>query len=244
MERVVSVILAGCLMAAAPAAAKVVTIDFDELGFDDDVYCGKRDNVNYCDDNKYLYSHIGDYLLLSDYDFSADTDITADPGTYFTPISFEVSAFSQVWRLYCPECVDDSVADEAVYVREDEFEVYDYDYMTITGFRDGARVASQSLDPTSLSMVTLDAGFADIDRLNLALNGAYFESYALEEDGYLYTCILNMYSYCNEATVDNLVVDTAAPLAPVPAGGSGLALAGALAMLGGSARRRRARPAA
>ena len=179
------------LLVAPPAAAKVVTIDFDEFGNLDEVYCGERANVNYCDVNKYLYGHVGDYLLLSDYDWSASTTLTADPGTVFTPLRFAVrNAFSAVWRLRCPDCTDPY---KAAYSRANEFEIYDYDYLLIEGYRDDRRVASQSLDPGGGTTVTLGTGFEDIDRLDLSLRGAYFEYAALEEDGYVYTCLLNEY---------------------------------------------------
>ena len=229
---------------ASPAAAKVVTIDFDELGNPDDVFCGQRANVSYCDDNKYLYGHIGDYLLLSDYDWSASTSITADPGTVFTPLRFDVrNAFSAVWRLPCPDCAEPFDAYEVVETRADEFEIYDYDYLLIEGFRGDRRVASQSLDPGGSATVTLGTGFEDIDRLDLSLRGAYFEDAALEDDGYVYTCLLNPYSYCNSADIDDLVIETNAPIAPIPLGGAGVMLAGGLPLLGAVAMRRRARRA-
>ena len=232
------------ILAAPPATAKVVTIDFDELGNFDEVYCGQRANVSYCDPNKYLYGHVGDYLLLSDYDWSASNSIIADPGTVFTPLRFEVrNAFSAVWRLYCPECTGSYDPYDAVYSRADEFEIYDYDYLLIEGFRDDRRVASQSLDPGGSATVTLGTGFEDIDRLDLSLRGAYFEDAALEDDGYVYTCLLNEYAYCNSADIDDLVIETDAPLAPIPLGGAGVMLAGGLLPLGAVAMRRRARRA-
>lgn len=106
MERFLALAFGMGIALATPAAAKVVVADFDELGNVDEVYCGSVENVNYCDVNKYDYSHLAPNLFISDYDWWDETSITADPGTFFTPIGFEFDGWSQVWRRACPECAD------------------------------------------------------------------------------------------------------------------------------------------
>lgn len=233
-------VLGACLaLLACPAAAEPVVIDFDELGNFDEVYCGSVGNVNYCDVNKYLYGHVGSYLFLSDYDFFATTEITADPGTYFTPVGFEVDGDSTVWRAPCPECAElteAEVFDLVWYGAPGElgaFEVYEYEFFAVEGYRDGALVARSTIGEEGFGSVELGTDFAAIDRLRFDLLGAYFEDARYEEDGYLYICLLNEYYYCNEAWIDDLVVRTNVAPAPIPLGASGTALAGGLALLAG-----------
>ena len=245
------------LVAALPAWAGVVEIDFDELGLYDETYCGKAANVNYCDVNKYVYSHVAPFLFISDYDWSDETTLTADPGTVFTPIGFEFSGFSRLWRASCPECA--GIEDErelsnyvwdTAYQAEDRFEIHDYDFLAVEGYRGGALVARAELGSEDEGVVALDESFTGIDALRFDLLGGYFESAGYEDDGYIYTCLLNMYSDCNSASIDNLVVRAPDPgpvPAPVPLMSGGWALAtglGALAAARARTTRRRRMAAA
>lgn len=235
------------IVMTTPAAAKVVVADFDELGFDDDVYCGSVGNVNYCDVNKYDYGHIAPYLFISDYDWQDETSVTADPGTYFTPLGFEFSGGSALWRLACPGCARLSQAEADAFGYSvlanapAAFDIYEYDFFAVEGYRDGALVARTTFGEKDQGTVNLDDGFAAIDRLRFDLLGGYFESLGYEEDGYIYTCLLNVYGDCNSATIDNLVVRTDAVPAPIPLGASGTALAGGLVLMAACGRRRRGR---
>lgn len=244
MTRFLALSLGASLALATPAAAKVVVADFDELGNLDEVYCGKVENVSYCDVNKYAYGHYGPYLFLSDYDWIDATTLTADPGTYFTPLGFAFRGWSTVWRRPCPECAGltepgalDAYLWDLIAFNEGEFAPYDHDFLAVEGYRGGRLVAATRLGGEGDGAVSLDRRFAGIDRLRFDLLGAYFESVAYEEDGYVYTCWFNENRWCNEAVIDDLAfradVEAPAPI-PLPA-----ALPLLLAGLGGLALLRR-----
>ncbi len=223
------------VFAGLPVTAKTVTFDFSETGQPDNVFCAKKANVSYCDDNKYQYEWLADYILISDYDFFSRIEFTADPGTYFTPLDLDVlSASSRVWRAPCPGCRDADIDEEALYrgTSAYDLEVYDYPYLNLLGYRDGELVADAKLDPTGLDHLKIPDQFQDIDLFRLDLLGAYFERAAVEDDGYLYTCLPNENFYCNEMTFDNLRIATGkASPAPVPLPLPALALGSALGLL-------------
>lgn len=238
--------------AAVPALAATVTIDFDELADPNQPSTGRVGNVGYTDQNRFLYGHLASYLLLGDDGFTATTDFTADPGSYFTPLSVDLTAFSNLVRAPCPGCTPDELLalQDTCSVFGDctGFQPYDaYDYLVLTGFRDGSVVATQGLGAALAGYAGtfgLSSAFAGISALRVMVT--YRPPGGFPDAGnWAYACGTAFFSGCVGGSVDNLRVATYQPPGgpapvPLPAGWVGLASAvGAAALLA----RRKARAA-
>ncbi|MFV0474418.1 MAG: VPLPA-CTERM sorting domain-containing protein [Pikeienuella sp.] len=261
---VVTLFMAPGLMSPHVALAERLTIDFDhyQANAGQPEYCGKVGNVGYCDRTKYMYGNTSPDVLLGDNDWNRAFDFTADAGTYFGARQLDLSGTSNVMRTAagCDEldssgidCSDQGV-DSSIFARFYErnpsrFEAVESDVITITGYRDGAEVASQSLRSQASAGASntvfggvglaLGAGFSAIDRLVIDIDPGYSNTriYPLR-DGYFHGCAGSAIGYvsmvCNFAQLDNLEIDSdvGAP-SPVPLPASAWLLGGALGGLGG-----------
>lgn len=205
-------------------AASAALIDFSETGQRDDVRCASEANVSYCDENKFQYGWYASFILISDYDFSGDLDLRADPGTYFTPISIDLDGDSYLTRSFCDAFCrqyDPEIGGAFDYAWEnlDRFTPYDTPWLSVQAFRDETLVVDRVIDPTQVSGLTFGEEFQDISRLRFDLALSYFEDARLEDDGYVYTCLNNRYYYCFDAGLDNFVFTSSVPaMIPLPAG--------------------------
>ncbi|MFV0474419.1 MAG: VPLPA-CTERM sorting domain-containing protein [Pikeienuella sp.] len=237
------------------AEARPVTISFDHYRdgiayrVNDLDRCGKVDNVGYCDDGKYLYDNVSPDILIGDHDWAAEIVFEADPKTYFTPRRFDVlSAFSNVHRvssdcsLFAGSCTDQEVDAEAfmdLYQRDSSlFEPIDYDFASITGYRDGVEIASTSLGPKDGDVFEFGPEFSALDRLVIGVDPAYGNTAVYSRTGgYFYGCTGgggSISPVCNEMRLDNLAIESrVASPSPVPLPASVWLLGGALGGLGG-----------
>lgn len=215
----------------APAQAAVITMKFNEVvenvayGMWD--YCGSDGNVSYCDYTKGEYGNFGRDVLLGDDGFLQDISFTADPGTYFTPLRFDVlSARSNLFRAK-GDCAEITGDDDACYGGEMEaeafaaaleenpsaFEAANDAFLTLIGSRDGETVASMRVDPSKNPAISFGAGFNAIDTLQFKLNSSnsFASSLSQDSDGFFYGCA-GLASFgapsCNELRFDNLMVNT------------------------------------
>ncbi|WP_210527385.1 hypothetical protein [Rubellimicrobium arenae] len=237
-------LLAAMLLGPGLAQAATVTINFDDLLDPDSFGYGQVGNIAYQDRNWGLYGLIRPYLTLDNWDFVPETTFTADPGTYFTPLAFELSASRSVVRAPCPACTSDEVealVTAAARGQDVGFEPFAYNHVRITGYRDGALVAQAlfGADTPSFSGVyEVSSDFAGISSLNILLLGEEFEFPALREDGFVYACGYELFesSSCIDGRIDNFQAIPDAPrgddVAPVPLP-AGLPLYGGVLILGG-----------
>lgn len=229
-------LLAGMAMAMIGGAASATTVS---LGFEDSADCSfdheaRAGNVTWSDSNKCMYDDVQPDIGLGDDGWSSAIWFTADAGTRFTPLAFDVlDSWLSLERAEDRPGFDPEQAN---------WQSYAFDYMALTGYRDGAVVASSRITPVAGSSVALDASFALIDRFSIKLLGGYWGHYdpVLEEDGYWYRCS-NEVGRCHFARIDNLVADIVAPV-PLPAT-AGLLGFGVLTLAGLTVARRAARRA-
>lgn len=219
-----------CLAGGASAATTIV--GFEQSGGNCGVYVENRvGNITWDDINKCRYTDTEPDITLGDDGWSSSVHFMADPGTTFTPLAFDIiSAWLSLERA----------EDRAGFGYEDAvWQPYTFDYLSMTGYRNGAVVASSQVMPVSGSPVSLDASFTSIDSFTVALLGGYWNGGSgegtLEEDGYWYRCA-GPSGQCHAARIDNLVVDVVAPV-PLPA--SGVLLAFGLIGLAAAYRLRR-----
>lgn len=242
--------------------AETINIDFSEIvdryneGVIDD--CVTNGNVSYCDPSRFLYDEFTKKnAVIGDYDWSPNFLFVADEGTYFTPSQFDVVSArlnlfqtSKTCEAFTSDpfgCVGgdlDSASFAAALVDDpDSFEAIDYDFLTVTGSRDGKEVASTRLDPRGRDIVALGPDFAGIDMLELVLDTSYSYATTLTRTNGLYIGCAGPEAYgapsCNELRFDNLVVDTfVGSITSVPLPAAGWLLAGALGALGAVGARR------
>lgn len=248
------------LMGAGEVGAATVTIDFNEFADPDyEGQTGSVGNVNYEDYNRYLYGiNAQGFLVLGDDGFSNSTVFTADPGTYFTPVSLEVGAINNLVRAPCPgcspgeiqaladACIDYSAGDPGC---EGFAPFDDFDYLMVNGYVDGVLVAEQALGsglPGYSGALSFGSEFAGLSSLTVEVLSTP-RGGPPDTDSYAYACGYIFFQGCVSGAVDDFTVALDQPkggVAPVPVAASLPLLGGALAALGLAARRRRLRPQA
>lgn len=236
----------------APAKAAVVTMTFDEVienvayGLWD--FCGADGNVGYCDPTKGEHGDFGRDVLLGDGGLKREIRFRADPDTYFTPLRLDIlNAISSLRRTAadCGPSGEEGPCGGAMSflsAYQDDpsrFEPVAHEFLTLTGYRNGAEVAALSLQPQSGGVVSFGAEFTALDELVVGVDMARA---ALRTDGYVHGCVgpadLSGLS-CARLRFDNLEMQTfaaapsslAAAPAPVPAPSAGWLLGGALVAL-------------
>lgn len=240
------------LATAQIATAETVTIDFNhyaERGAAD--ICGQVANVSYCDKGKFLYDNTSPDILIGDYDWAPGVKFKADPGSFFTPLRFDVlSAYSSVSRapadcgLFNADCDENGVSFEGfLELRETNpglLEPVETDYLTLTGLRFGEKVASVSLRPEKGQIVEFGSEFANLDELMISVDAAYSNASVYPRIGdYFYGCAGwqgTISLVCNELRFDNLTIDTFMPemsVTPAPLPASIWLLGGALGGVAG-----------
>jgi hypothetical protein len=221
--------------AAHPVAGWAATIDFSATGQDDDVTCASVANVSYCDNNKFLYGWVADYILLSEYDYYTYQSFTAAPGTTFTPQSIDILSASQsLVRAFCDLDCQSMTPDEFASTYPDRFSLISSLFLNVTGMKNGQTIANTQVDPTGLAALTFGSAFAGIDMLTIALAMPYpvpYDMFDLASDGYVYGCQNG--PPCYVVTLDNFTFTPGdVQPAPVPLPATGVALIGALGAMG------------
>lgn len=206
------------------ATAKTVMIDFDHFGDPSTPdMCGQVENVRYCDPGKFLYNNFDPDVVIGDNDWAPGISFKADPGSFFTPISFDViSAFTTVSRapadcgLFKAPCDENGVSvegfSELMANNPSLLEPVKTDFVTLTGLRGGEKVASMSLQPEKGDVVSFGAEFSALDELSISIDAAYSNLSVYPRNGdYFYGCAGwpgPMSLVCNEMRFDNLAIDT------------------------------------
>jgi len=232
----------GLMMSVGSADAATVTLDFDELADPNNPSSATVGNVTYSDQNRYLYGNVSPFLVLGDDGFTASTNFVADPGTYFTPVSVDLTGYVNLLQAPCPGCTASEIQDlqDACSIFSDcsAFQPYtNFGFLNLYGYRNGQLVATQSLGAGAgsysgtFSFSNLFAGIS-----SLAIGLTYLPPGGFPQpDSYAYACGSMFFSGCLGGTVDNLTVMTFQPpggsaAVPLPATGIGLLVGlGALA---------------
>lgn len=234
----------GLVISAGIARAATVTLDFNELTDPNNPSSATIGNVTYNDQNRYLYGNLSPFLVLGDDGFTASTSFVANQGTYFTPVSVDLSGYVNLLRAPCPGCTPSEIQDLqdicSIFGDCSAFQPYtSFGFLNLYGYRNGQLVASQSLGAGTGSYsgtFTFSSLFAGISSLGIGLN--YLPPGGFPNpDSFAYACGSMFFSGCLGGSVDNLTVMTFQPpggsaAVPLPAAGAGLALGlGALAAL-------------
>lgn len=232
---------------AGTSGAATVTLDFDELADPAAPSSATVGNISYADQNHLLYGNLSPFLLLGDDGFSAFTTFTALPGTYFTPVSVDLTGFVNLLRAPCPGCSPEELLalqdDCSVFGNCAGFAAFDaFDFLILRGFRDGVLAASQGLGAGFGSVsggFDFPAAFAGISSLTIGLTylppGGFPDA-----DRYAYACGTMFFSGCLGGSVDNLTVRLNQPPGPAPVplpAAAGVLAAGLAALVAARGRR-------
>tara|TARA_R110002020_G_scaffold36925_1_gene111425 strand:- start:254 stop:1027 length:774 start_codon:yes stop_codon:yes gene_type:complete len=215
-------------------SAETVTLTFDEFACGSPYATGGKTGVYaYGNPNQYSYDNCGERILLGDDGWSQSAGVLADAGTYFDLKAFDLNAYYAIYRF--PRAALQDSIDAAVEAGDfedtilletlDDFSVGDenelkypavaerlesFDYFRLAGYRDGALVAEDKFDPKGVSTYEAGTAFADLSSVTLSLTVRGYATWF--DDDYLYGCAIQ----CGYATYDNVVLQTAGAVSPVP----------------------------
>ena len=229
--RFTSVAIAAFAVISATGAARATTftVDFHEVACSNTSLGSQIDAgpVSYSNNNTFNYGQCnGEVMALQDNDFRADGNVTAAPGLRFDLLGFDIAAaWLSLYGRPMSDLTGDYFADENTLYDtiSAAYAVATYPFLILTGYRDGAVVATDSFDPVGMSGYTASGAFSDLDRVDfdLAFYGpndvAWVSPYTGNPNDTRYACYLG----CGGAIIDNVRIDvTPVEVAqtPLPAG--------------------------
>lgn len=217
------------------AQAGSLTLTFDEFACDGEFTTrGSAGTVSYTNPNQYTYGNCGARVLLGDDGFSQKAAITAQDGTVFDLMSFDINAAYNIYRFpraALNDALNRTIDEEGTRgfgILLDTLRYFDvgpdyelkfeaepeklasFNYFEISGYRDGALVAEEAFDPAGQSSHTPGDDFRNLDRVVMGVSVSGFSTWF--DDDYLYGCEIQ----CGSASYDNVALETRVAVAPVP----------------------------
>lgn len=244
----------GCLLSfAAPAQALDLRVTFDGTGLIDGQFVreGQQGPIRFSNPNVGLYTCCGAEVAVGDDGFGSAADVRADAGTRFNLVGFDITtAFHNIFSVPLDAIADRSIIGplfslslyNAIGVPDDPTLNYDpvistvdtSDFLKVEGFRDGARIATDTLDPEQAGgRYTAPSDFADLDQVVISTT----------LQGHIPRIIGDTVFFCHTACGDvfydnmDLRLRDVQVTAPVPLPAPALLLLGALAAAAGLRRR-------
>ncbi len=179
-------VLFACLSASSVAALDL-KLTFDDTGYVDGVITreGRVGPISYTNPNVGYYYCCGAQVAIGDDGFASSASIRADEGTLFDLVGFDIIAAAH----HVKSVPTDAIADtsiigplfftwlyNAIGIPGDPTLNYDpvitdveaFDYLRVTGLRDGVVVADFAFDPETTNRFDAPAGFTGLDTLQIS----------------------------------------------------------------------------